>query len=300
MRFARVLPLVLAPALLATEGGELTIGNAEWNGVRLRFVTRLEPPSTSGRDGLSGAATAGNGRGRHIIIDHANKRYFGYDVSVDYKSDSQTALIRIEPLTAPRNSLERFDIDATWTAMSLPQYPKLRQVRIGDTVALDLLVNPTTGQKIVDYLTVLRAGFEGEVATRKPKDFSLEDVQLTLDRARISVDGKVVEASTRNLNKLTGKLVSFYLPGRGRFLISLFPDAGVGFHLAGVAAEETLKFKNGATEYRLDCAARIAPGQGVYNVYVLHDASWRPKGDEAGAEYLIGAADQAESSSHKR
>jgi hypothetical protein len=43
--------------------------------------------------------------------------------------------------------------DAGWTFLGLPKYPAIPNVKQGGTVALDLLVNAATGQKVVDYRT---------------------------------------------------------------------------------------------------------------------------------------------------
>ncbi len=41
-----------------------------------------------------------------------------------------------------------------WSQITISKFPEPQEIRDGDTIALDLLVNPSTGQKMVDYLTV--------------------------------------------------------------------------------------------------------------------------------------------------
>ena len=69
------------------------------------------------------------------------------------------------------------------------------KVRVGDTVAIDLMVNSATGQKIVDYLTLRHTGTSAPV---QPHDFSLADAELSVNEARVSINGKLVEATAHN------------------------------------------------------------------------------------------------------
>ena len=75
-------------------------------------------------------------------------------------------------------------------------------------------------------------------------------------------------------------------------MASLFPNEKLGFQKNGVTSAETLTFREGATEYRVECASAIAPGSGPYNLYVVHETGWRAGGMEE--PFMIGAADKAE------
>ena len=58
----------------------------------------------------------------------------------------------------------------------------------------------------------------------------------------------------------------------------------------------TMTFRNGPSEYRLECASPIAPGSGVFNIY-LHFQPGAPKG--AGSQFMIGGADKGAWLVHK-
>jgi hypothetical protein len=124
---------------------------------------------------------------------------------------------------------------------------------------------------------------------RLARDFTLADVELSLNQPRVRVNGKLVEDESNHRGGISGAVVWLYLEGHGRFVVSLFPDEKLGFRKNGMVTAEAMTFRDGATEYRVECSGRVAPGSGPYNLYVVHEAAWR-----AGAPFAIGSADKAE------
>ncbi|HEY6371911.1 MAG TPA: hypothetical protein VIX37_15135, partial [Candidatus Sulfotelmatobacter sp.] len=281
--------LVLAATVLWAQQSKLSVSDASWKGIEIRFVTRVEPPGESTRNQLPGAIITDSGRAHHIIQDPAHRRYFGYDVRLEPSDDGNSAQIRIEPLSPSRAG--EISAGPGWTLLALPQYPVIADVKVGDTVALDLMVNGT-GQKIVDYLTLKRRGMAD--ASDEAHDFSLADVELSLKQPRVSVNGKL-EATAGPPGKsfgVAGVVVWLYLAGHGRFVLSLFPNEKLGFQKNGVVSAGTLSFREGSTEYRVACDGVIAPGYGPFNLYVVHEADWRPV--RTAEPFLIGSADKPE------
>jgi hypothetical protein len=282
---AGLLILVLALAASPLKGQESSLsagGGPEWKGLGVRFLTRVEPPGANARAQLPGAVLVeGNGVAHHIIDDAAHQRSFGYDLRLEPAADGLSAQVRIEPLNAPY-----YSVQTGRTMMGLPKYPVIPNVRPGDTVALDLLVNPATGQKIVDYLTLERNSGPAREAAH---DFSLADVQLSLNRPRLMVAGKALNLTDNP--GTSGAFVWLYLKGHGRFILSLFPNDKFAFQKNGIAEADTLIFHDGATEIRVSCDGPVAPGQGPYNLYVVHEPAWHPYSPSDSIE--IGSADEA-------
>ncbi len=279
-----VLLLSTAAALSGQEYLLTVDGGPAWKGLSVRFVTRLEPatPGTPFEGSVIDSGVYGNAQ--RFIDDAAHRRSFGYELQLEPSADATTAQLRIMPLHDAKHA-----VDNGWSQFGLPaglpKYPAIPGLRVGDTVALDLLVNPATGQKIVDYLTLVKG--------RSPQpvhDFSLNDIELSLDRPRILSGGSVLKDDFSG--GASGNVVWIYLPGRGRFVLSLFPNPKLGFQKSGTVAGNLLTFHDGATELRLECKSPVAPGDGPYNLYVLRDPAWHPKG--AGTAILTGAAGSAD------
>jgi hypothetical protein len=270
--------ILAATAVMAQESYLSVGGGPSWKGMQIRFVTKIEPPGSE----LPGGVITGSGRAHHIINDPAHKRSFGYDVTLEPDEDGKSARIRIEPWN-PATS--KIGFDPGWTFLELPKYPVIPDVKVGDTVALDLLINAATGQKMVDYLTLRRHGamnLESEA-----RDFALADVEMTINQPRVSSNGKA-ESAFDFRGGISGAVVWLYLAGHGRFILSLVPNEKLGFKKNGVVSADGLLFRDGAAEYRVECTRRVAPGSGTYNLYVLHQPNWRR------GPGVIGSADKAE------
>lgn len=279
----RVALIALAVTALWGQESKLSVSDPSWKGIQVQFLTKMEPPGDNGRGQLPGAIITDQGRAHHIIEDAAHKRYFGYDLRLEPDVYGITVQLRIEPLKLSNPHV--YSVGSGWTMLALPKYPLISNLRVGDTVALDLLVNPATGQKIVDYLTLKRSETTAH-------DFSLGDVEMFLDQPRVQVNGKLVEATANLELGMSGRVVWLYLAGHGRFVLSLFPNEKLDFQKNGVVAANTVTFREGSTEYRVDCRSAIAPGSERYNLYVLHEPGWRAYSSTEPFEF--GAADKAE------
>jgi hypothetical protein len=261
---------LMATALWGQESN-LSAGFGEF---QVRFLTRVEPPGENARERLPGGVVVYQGRVLHTIDDSANKREFAYELLLEPSQDGNTVQIRVESVRLPNPW--QFAASPGRTLIELPKYPVIPKVKVGDTVALDLLVNPATGQKIVDYLTVVRRG--GEPA-EPARDFTVADADLRIDRPRVSVNGKLVYASANSGDSVSGTEVYIYLAGHGRFMLSLAPHEKHPYQKNGVASGNTITFHDGTTEYRVECATRVVPGEGRYNLYVVHEPGWTGMGE---------------------
>jgi hypothetical protein len=270
-----LLSLLTAVTLHGQENSIRLDGGPSWKGLSIRFSPRVEPDTSGASNELGGTVIDLRGRviGQRFIDDPAHKRSFGYDVRLEPSANGNSAQIRIEPLHAAEHAVQ-----SGWTRYGLPaglpKYPVIPDLKVGDTVVLDLLFNPATGQKIVDYLTLVRSGGP---ATEVAHDFSLADVQLSL-----------------NLPHFTGTSAAFvwvYLKGHGRFILSLFPNEKFGFQKNGIVQANTVTLHDGSTVLRLNCDGPVAPGQGPYNLYVVHEPSWRPSSQSDSIQ--VGSADDA-------
>lgn len=255
------------------------------NAIEIRFETRLEPPA-NGADRFPGGVVVdrdelqspGHRRVHRSITDATHRRSFGYDLILESMPDPQTVRLRFEPLSV-------VTANPGETLLAPPKFPVIPVVHVGETVALDLLINPATGQKVVDYLSVRRASPGQAAASETPHDFALADLQLNLSHPRIWVNGKPLDAGVQDAGgSISAHVFWLGLPAFGSFEISLWPEPGLGFQKAGTLNGNTLTFRAGSSEYRVESDVPIAPGSGLYNIYVLHDSTWKGGFIVAGSE----------------
>jgi hypothetical protein len=255
--------LVMAGAAFSQEGLVARLG--WWNGLEIRFVTKIEPPGTM----IPGGVVVEGGRVHRIIEDRTHKQVLGYEVQLDPAEGGKAARLRIQPF---RPTDSKISFEPGYTFLELPRYPVVPNLRLGDTVALDLLVNAATGQKVVDYLTLSGRGNIPD--EREARDLSLADVELEVMDPQVTVNEKPGPSLVGG--GFSGAVVWMYLPGHGRFVFSLTPHADFGFIKSGVVSANSMLIHAGPVEVHIDCSRRIAPASGVYNLYIAHEPDWRP------------------------
>jgi hypothetical protein len=273
---------------------QLMTGNGIVNGVSYSYETRLEPPEPGISKNGGGTLTYDNKIVKRHLCDFVQKKCFGYDLTVEPLSDGRY-LFEFSQLTiTPEKMAEIFDNVGGWTLLPMPRHPATQILQPGDTVALDLFTNPTTGQRIVDYIKV--QGGQGRLlsASGSPHDFSATDEKwLEIRAPRLAINGKSVEATANYQGAVAGSPVWIYVSGRGRFIFSLAPRRDIGMQKAGEIRGSTLTWRWGGDDFVLNTGKPIAPGAGPYNVYVFNDVSFQPKAEGSGAAFLMGAGGAA-------
>ena len=290
---ALVLGLVLWTPVQAASETIMRFG-ALHKDIPFQFESRLEPPSQQRRTrGAGGGVKSGERALHRYMLDAVSKTYFGFDLSVEHLSDAVTLRVSILPLSVGPKELD-LEEPSTWQPLRQPRFPEPQQVRLGDTIAFDLFVNPTTGQRLVEYVLIGR-DHRMETARGPAREFTLHDVELALRAPRFTRNGETLADKSESSGLIRGHFVILYLPPNGRFVLSLAPHPERGFAKAGEIRGSTLTFEAGGAEYRANCQGKIAPGGGAYDLYVRHDPAYRPSGG-SGTEVFFGTSDAFEGS----
>lgn len=240
----------------SVSGAVLMSGGASSNGVWVKFEMRLEPGSPPLGKYLGGVS--GNGNTIHRDVRNSNNNtYFGYDLTVDPLGNGRYRL-RFAPLSKSIPD---------WTPLPLPGGPAIMEVRAGETVALDLFVNSSTGQKVTDYLTIKTNDRQQVTVAGPARDFSPADATIEVNSPHLSVDGKAVLESQGGV---AGQAVWINVPEHGRFVFSLAPRVDLGMIKAGEIRGTTMTWHSGGHEYTITTDKSIASGSGAYNLYVFY------------------------------
>ena len=225
-------------------------------------------------------ALAGENRIIHRVLTDADKRViFGYDLWVN--SDPITRKFSLAVLPADEAFRRTFLKDsASRPADAFATFPKSiapQTLDDGDAVSLELLVNQQLGVKIVDVVKVTfdRSTLRETTPENQPRDFSLEAVSMGIKGYQLLIDGKVVGRS-KSIIVYSGSLLWFYVPDRGRFIISLVPREGYGFQKIGILEGNKIEFVANGEYYEWLSGAEILPTGGAWNLWVLHDSSYSP------------------------
>jgi hypothetical protein len=276
--FVFCLPVFAQPA------GWIMSGFAKAGG--FSFETRLEPASPPIQGLGVGGVVGGNPAAHRWMADSIHHVYFGYDIVIEPSGPAH--LVTIRPLSLTPEQLPPLANPSSWTMLPLPGYPAPQTVKIGDTIALTLLENRGTGQKIVDYIRIQNQARLSTSVTGTARDFSVEDAELHIAQPTVTLNGKAVETEASLLPAVTGPIVWFTLPNRGLYVLSIAPHPRLGFVKAGEIRGDSLTFTLGGDTLTLDCNGPIAPGYTPYNLYVYQDRS------NSKPRFEIGAAARAE------
>ena len=278
----RITSMLVLAACTCSAAQVMMSGTGSKGGVYFRYETRIEPEMPGQRITGFGGGLFVDTAFHRFLTDTTAKKYFGYDLSLQSEPGG-TFQVAFHPLSVSAEKLRLAPADA-WSLLSLPRLPSPQIARSGDTIAVDLFVHPGTGQRIVDYLFIQDERTVVRLPSGAPRDYTIDDVPMTLSKMRLTVNGKSVDEWGGGMS---GTAVFFYLPRHGRFVFTLVPHEELGFRKAGEVRGNALTINRGSDTFVFDCDGPIAPGGGVFNVYVYHDATWRPRGAD---EFQFGAS----------
>ena len=223
--------------------------NSVANGVHVAYRTVLEPAAEGSPRYRLGGGVIGD-RGIHRYVQ-AGDVYFGYDVVATPVHAGRDIELRLEPLTLSPADLSRLLAAATrWG--TLPALPAPVTVPSGSTVEVEILRNPSTGQRVVDLLTVAAA------APTPPRDWALRLV------APVATAGNI---SARTPATLTGDLIRLEVPNHGVFSLGLLALRSKGFQPVGEVDGTLLRFQWGGESFEIQSKAAIVPGGGRWTLY---------------------------------
>jgi len=257
------------------------------------YETHLDPSVPELANVGGGYVNDSRGTVRRFMVDRERLLYFGYTASIDALPEPGMYRVTFSELSLPPETMKSapFSGVSGWRQLRTPGWEDatVRTVRAGEVLALTLLSNDATGQKIIDYVTVQEPApaptfntvrvptREFRYATGAPRDFQAQDAELTIQHPRVSINGRVHPATSSAEGAARGSVIWFYLPSYGRVVLTLAPREDLGFRKAGEIRGSAMTFTlDGGNRVELVSGGPIAPGDGVFNVYVLHDPRWRP------------------------
>lgn len=238
-----------------------------------------------------------------IFADRENKVHFGYDIEV--KKNSEKYIVTFKAL-----SVNLFVTDSE--AKNLPKYPEPLEIGEGDTISINLLENPKTKVKIVDFIKLILTDpnlpenkanrivisdiainriFTTRIVTSKdskPKDLAIDDLRMQSFNTKLTVNGTQIFADKSAI----GSNIYFYLKGKGRFILSPFPRAGFDFQKIGIIDDNKISFTVNGDNYEISSATPIMCFGGKWNLWVLYEPNYRPKLEDITKEF---GADKIES-----
>lgn len=257
------------------EGGFVSFKNqTAWTDIRRAFDSQKLPGE------LGSQAMADQNQTIHRVLrDDDGKLIFGYDLWVSGDPAAKQFRIVVKPLDSEVEITLRAKNQPT-PAETISTFPKSSAPQTlddGAEFSLDLLINQSTGIKIIDVVKVTfdRSRLGVDRPGISPRDFSLEVVALEMKDYSLMVNDKLT-ATGKSKTGASGALLWIYIPNRGRFIFSLVPREGYLFQKSGTVAGNKIEFTVNGDHYQWLSGSAILREEGTWNLWVLHDPKYSP------------------------
>jgi hypothetical protein len=283
---------VIVVLIAVPSAGTAKLGASLANGITMTIETYTEPPVTGP---VAEGGVLVNKMVQRYLIDRAAGTYFGYDLDADRLPDGAYR-VYIRPLTArPQDVSRGHSGPPTLKLAPIPSYPEPQIVRNGEVILLPVMESPRTGHRLIDRIAITTSSSSGPAfpADKEPRDLTLLDVALILEEPVLLKNGTPVDVARSRSGSIAGPIVWFYVPGRGRLLLSAVPHASWGFTRAGVIQDNRITFTSGGDSYVCRSKHSILGSDTAWNLYLLHEPGYRPAKDD-GSGYQFGSADRVE------
>jgi hypothetical protein len=143
------------------------------------------------------------------------------------------------------------------------------EVKVGESVVIDILYNPATGDKIYDVLALSVSTVSGVLVS--PKETK---EKFSLDGIRVAVNGRTVREPDGS--GLVGAGAMIYVPGKGGYFLALRPPAGWPFQPIGRAEQGRLTFTVDQDTVEITSKTNVLKNSGGASVWVYHDSKYKP------------------------
>jgi hypothetical protein len=212
-------------------------------------------------------------------------------IAGDRLGEIQAAGLTVEKLMAAvraRVKDQRIDYKVISARRDVPTVAAVREfksVRIGEAVSIDILINPSTGERIYDVIQPIVQAPQQTAVREKPQT-PLED-EFSLMKIRVTINGKTVEEP--NNSWLIGGAIKMSIPGHGAVYLAIKPITSYAFQPVGRAERGKLTFPIGSDFIEITGGDNIMKKSPYRTIWVYWDA-----GATTPASLEIAAADNIE------
>ncbi|HSK73157.1 MAG TPA: GWxTD domain-containing protein [Pyrinomonadaceae bacterium] len=109
------------------------------------------------------------------------------------------------------------------------------------------------------------------------RDFTPDDVKMRLTSPKLLINGSLgAFRGSEWKGIIEGSVIYFYIPGKGRFIFSLFPHNNFNFQKNAALESNKITFDSNGERFELISDEPIVNGGGDWNLWVLSDPDFKP------------------------
>lgn len=273
--FWSALALLLAADRISAQVRADHFGTVGIKGMTVLFMSDLQPAS-SNSETADWYSTSDDVIHR-VLYDKARGLNFGYDVRLEPVEGSTRVRVSVEPISP--NTMRRVveNLDRTGNSLPAPsdirRYPAPQVVEDGDAFSLEIAENRHTGVKLVDLLMVSRDPLKIQrfVLDQYPaREFTIDDVHMKMSNGKFVMNGNLIHSG----GGISGHVLGFERPDRGRFLLSFRPHEGYTFRKAGVILLNRITFTIDGDQFEWVSTNPVLGDGGKWDLWVLHEPDY--------------------------
>lgn len=212
------------------------------------------------------------------ILKFDDGRVAMYEVRVKPLKQQHQFEVKLRSVKPTPQEAKEWGVDAARVESSfLRNYEAPIIVDNGDTLAIEVMRNPRTSVKLVDYFLISdrpvpEVENNREALAKQARVLATEDIELSLFAFEIRKNGKSI---LKREGGIRGRFVWLDMPDTGRFVFSLTPNSeAAGFLKGAYVTSQQLSFSHGADQYDLITNEPIIHASGVYDVWMLFDPTF--------------------------
>jgi hypothetical protein len=214
-----------------------------------------------------------------VVRDRANNILFVYNLEASRGASPDTVKIRIEPISAASEAgMLKYEAShgRPFLGAHLPTVAGVREftaVKIGEAVALDILYNPSNGEKIYDVLRpiISSSPVMSVTSVAAPETISLKQIA-------IRVNGRAVSAPA---SFIIGSAIRIDIPRYGTFVVVAYDPHEVspnhGFAALAHADGKTLSWAIGRDRVEITSGTNVLTRSGKSVLWLYHDPHYQPE-----------------------
>jgi hypothetical protein len=225
-----------------------------------------------------GAMGIGPGAGtqdlvNRAVLDRADNIVFAYNLEASRGASPDTVKIRILPLSAATEATmlqDKAPGHPHFSGAHIPTVAGVREfpaVKFGEAVTLDILYNPSTGEKVYDVLRPIASSSPVMSVTTQPAPET-----IALKEIAIRVNGTPMSAPA---SFLIGSVIRVDIPRLGTYVVAA-NDPGHGFAAIGHADGKTLSWTMGHDRVEIASSMDVLTRSGKGVLWVYHDPHYQP------------------------
>jgi len=213
-----------------------------------------------------------------VVRDRANNILFVYNLEASRGARRDTVKIRIEPISAASEAgMLKYEAShgRPFPGLHLPTVAGVREfaaVKIGEAVELDILYNPSNGEKIYDVLRPIigSSPVMSVTSVAAPETLSLKQIAIRVNGLPVSAPASFI----------IGSAVRIDIPRYGTFVVAAYdPHNGSpnrGFAAAAQADGKTLSWAAGRDRMEITSGTNVFSRSGKNMLWMYHDPHYQP------------------------